>query len=244
MHLSPDVLALLALGETPDEPVDRAHLESCAQCRTELAELSRAVRVGRSITEEDMLITPADRVWHGIRAELGLDESGPTSGAAVVSLADRQAANAAPPARTGRRWLVPLLAAVLALVVGVGLGIGLDRISGQRDTVIAEARLDPLPDWPGAEGTATVEEDSDGRRWLVVDVDAPAPNGASQVWLIDNDVVGMSSLGFLTDGRARLVIPDSIDLARFPVVDVSAEPANDADPRHSGDSIVRGKLDV
>ncbi len=240
MHLSPDVLALLSLGETPDEPVDRAHLESCAQCRTELDELSRAVRVGRSVTEEDMLITPADRVWHGIRAELGLDER--ATSAEVVSLADRRVGNAAAPPRTVRRWLVPLLAAALALVVGVGLGIGLDRTSGQRETVIAEAELDALPEWAGAAGTATVEQDSDGRRWLVVDVEAPAPNGASQVWLIDNDVVGMSSLGFLTDGHARLPIPDSIDLARFPVVDVSAEPANDADPRHSGDSIVRGKL--
>ena len=176
MHLSPDVLALLALGETPDEPVDRAHLESCAQCRTELDELSRAVRVGRSVTEEDMLITPADRVWHGIRAELGLDEN--ATSAEVVSLADRRVGNAAAPPRTVRRWLVPLLAAALALVVGVGLGIGLDRTSGQRETVIAEAELDALPEWAGAAGTATVEQDSDGRRWLVVDVEAPAPNGA------------------------------------------------------------------
>ena len=146
MHLSPDVLALLALGETPDEPVDRAHLESCAQCRTELDELSRAVRVGRSVTEEDMLITPADRVWHGIRAELGLDES--ATSAEVVSLADRRVGNAAAPPRTVRRWLVPLLAAALALVVGVGLGIGLDRSSGQRETVIAETKLDPCRTGP------------------------------------------------------------------------------------------------
>ena len=78
MHLSPDVLTFLALGETPDEPVDRGHLESCTQCRTELDELSRAVRVGRSVTDEDMLISPADRVWQGIRAELGLNASDPT----------------------------------------------------------------------------------------------------------------------------------------------------------------------
>ena len=82
--------------------------------------------------------------------------------------------------------------------------------------MIAEAKLDPLPDWAGAAGTATVEQDSDGRRWLVVDVEAPAPNGASQVWLIDNEVVGMSSIGFLSNGHARLVIPDSIDLAPVP----------------------------
>lgn len=241
MHLNPDDLALLALGETPDEPVDRAHLESCVQCRTELDELSRAVRVGRSVTEEDMLITPADRVWHTIRAELGLDDSGPAP-AEVVSLADRRVAETVPARRQVRRWLVPLLAAVLALVVGVGVGLGINRTSGQRDAVIAEAELDALPAWAGAAGTAIVERDTDGRRWLVVEVEAPAPNGASQVWLIDNDVVGMNSLGFLSNGRARLAIPDSLDLARFPVVDVSAEPANDADPRHSGDSIVRGKL--
>ena len=101
--------------------------------RTELDELARAVRVGRSVTDEDMLISPADRVWHGIRAELGLDESA-TTDAEVVSLADRQRGGAERPAGRGRRWLVPLLAAALALVVGVGLGIGLDRMSGQRET--------------------------------------------------------------------------------------------------------------
>jgi hypothetical protein len=36
-------------------------------------------------------------------------------------------------------------------------------------------------------------------------------------------------------------VPDGVDTAEFPVVDVSAE-ADDGDPAHSGDSIVRGTL--
>jgi hypothetical protein len=39
------------------------------------------------------------------------------------------------------------------------------------------------------------------------------------------------------------LIPESVDLARYSVVDISAEPV-DGDPTHSGDSIVRGALDV
>ena len=38
MHPSPDVLALLALGEQAGTPDERAHVESCAQCRTEIAD--------------------------------------------------------------------------------------------------------------------------------------------------------------------------------------------------------------
>jgi hypothetical protein len=39
------------------------------------------------------------------------------------------------------------------------------------------------------------------------------------------------------------VIPDGLDLAEFPVVDVSREPL-DGDPAHSSDSISRGTLEL
>ena len=52
----------------------------------------------------------------------------------------------------------------------------------------------------------------------------------------------MSPMGFLNNGRGEFNIPDSFDLSRFPIVDVSVEPANDPDPTHSGNSVVRGTL--
>ena len=72
MHPSPDVLALLALGEEAGTPAERDHSSTCAQCRAEVAELSRAVAAGRSgRAGNDGLVTPPDRVWAAIRAELG-----------------------------------------------------------------------------------------------------------------------------------------------------------------------------
>jgi hypothetical protein len=54
----------------------------------------------------------------------------------------------------------------------------------------------------------------------------------------------MRSLGYLTPSSNRFGIPADLDPRQFPVVDVSAEPPNDADVRHSGNSIVRGTLNV
>jgi hypothetical protein len=72
MHPSPDVLALLALGEDAGTPEERAHIESCAECRAEVADLTQAVAVGRSGRADDsVLVSPPDRVWQAVRAELG-----------------------------------------------------------------------------------------------------------------------------------------------------------------------------
>ena len=72
MHPSPDVLALLALGEQAGTADERTHVESCAQCGTEIADLARAVTAGRGVRSGDgVLVTPPDRVWDAIATELG-----------------------------------------------------------------------------------------------------------------------------------------------------------------------------
>ena len=72
MHASPDVLALLALGEEAGTPDERVHIESCADCRAEITDLARAVAAGREGRAGDSgLVSPPDRVWQAIRAELG-----------------------------------------------------------------------------------------------------------------------------------------------------------------------------
>lgn len=76
---------------------------------------------------------------------------------------------------------------------------------------------------------------ADGDGALPADVD-----GFYEVWLIDENVEGMISLGVLTaDGRVN--VPDTVDPAAFPVVDISVEPL-DGDPNHSGQSVLRGVL--
>ena len=135
------------------------------------------------------------------------------------------------------------LAAAIALVVGFGLGFLVDRFVQPTQTVIERAQLQALPAWPGARGEAWVERDGTGDRFLEVRVDSSRPDpGYRQVWLIDRNVKAMASMGFLNNGVGRFNIPDDLDLNQFPIVDVSAEPANDEDPTHSGDSIVRGQL--
>ena len=54
----------------------------------------------------------------------------------------------------------------------------------------------------------------------------------------------MIAMGYLEDGRGRFPIDPSVDLQQFRLVDISQEPAGDQDFRHSGDSMLRGKLPV
>jgi Anti-sigma-K factor rskA len=60
------------------------------------------------------------------------------------------------------------------------------------------------------------------------------------VWLIDPNVEGMVSLGPARSDGTYAVPPD-IDVAAFPIVDVSVEPP-DGVPTHSGVSVLRGTL--
>ena len=111
-------------------------------------------------------------------------------------------------------------------------------------TVVASAALDPLPDWR-ANGSARLLDEPDGQRLLVVDLRAPAAGSADfhEVWLLSSDAKRLVSLGVLTGSQGSFVLSAGLDVAAYPVVDVSREP-QDGNPRHSGDSIVRGRLDV
>ena len=102
MHTSPDVLALLALGEEVGTPAELAHLQECRTCRTELSELSHAVEVGRRSSEDDVLHSPRPEIWEAVRAELGFDAH-PARTAEVIPLrAGRPAADGWSPWRSRR----------------------------------------------------------------------------------------------------------------------------------------------
>jgi hypothetical protein len=137
------------------------------------------------------------------------------------------------------------LAAVLTLVVGIGLGANLGRIlPGERET--ASVQLNALPAWSGSQGQATLEEDRDGNRFLVVRASSPQPaTGPREVWLTNSQADPMFAMGFLQkDGSGRFPIPPNMNLSEFRLVDVSQEPDHDHDPGHSGKSMLRGKLPV
>ncbi|WEO78051.1 anti-sigma factor [Cryobacterium sp. SO2] len=154
--------------------------------------------------------------------------------ASVVPLADRR-----------RRVWLPVAAAACAVGIVGGIAAGAWWQSTRAPApgpVIYEAQLDALPGWT-ASGSAEVEESADGRRDVVVDLSAADAAGAGlrEVWLLTADATGLVSVGLLDGSTGRFSIPAGIDLAEYPVVDVSAEP-DDGNPAHSGDSIVRGTL--
>lgn len=148
--------------------------------------------------------------------------------------------------RRRRRAWVPIAAAACAVGLVGGIAGGAwwqsTRVPAP-ETVIAQAQLDALPGWT-ASGSASIEETPDGRREVVVDlVGGAGADGMREVWLLTPDATGLVSVGLLDGDTGRFSIPAGLDLAEYPVVDVSAEPA-DGNPAHSGDSIVRGTLNA
>ncbi|WP_043652851.1 anti-sigma factor [Cellulosimicrobium cellulans] len=270
-HIDDETLALLALGEDVLDDDARAHLSSCPECADAVARLARVVDAFDGADPADGLVAPDAAVWSRVQAELGLTSAAAPPVVAPAAVTDAPAAPTLPrdAAGTGaeapdstadatgtavvvplaprrrRVWVPVTAAAAAALVVGGVGGILWERRGVEPpETTVASATLDPLPDWQGASGDARVEERPDGRRQVVVTVDAPVPDGTyREVWLLAEDLSGLVSLGVLDGTEGRFDVPDGLDLAEFPVVDVSEEHF-DGDPSHSGDSVVRGPLDV
>lgn len=241
-HLDPDTLALLALGEPVATPADTAHLDSCPACEQELDELVLTARLGRDSLPGAPLAAPHPAVWSRIAAELGIDET---------EQAETEQAKPEPPAAGSRSIarvtplrsrLLPLLVAAAAIALVALGGVAWQLLRPTPPEVIATATLDAFPAWPNANGSAVIEQRPDGERVVRLSVDAPAGgDGYREAWLITGDASALVSLGVVRGDETTLAIPDDIDIGRYALVDVSAE-ADDGDPAHSGDSIVRGQL--
>jgi hypothetical protein len=260
-HCSPEQLALAALHE--DLPAaDAAHLDGCAQCRTEVASLQRAVDALAvpSMAAPGGAAPPPARVWDAIAAATGVSATprpeavlagapparpaAPTGEDDASSADDGSGADVVPfrsaprTARPSRRWL----AVAAALLVGGAVGAGAVAVTRGSDdgAVVAETALDPLDD-PDASGTAEVIDRATGRV-LEVDLDAPElDDGYYEVWLLQADAQRMVQVGVVHRGATVLPLPDGIDLGAYPLVDVSVEPL-DGVPTHSGVSVARGEL--
>jgi hypothetical protein len=258
-HCTPETLALAALRE-PLPSVDDAHLAACADCRAEVAALQRGVDALAvpQLAAPGPAVPPPPAVWDAIAAATGVSarpRAEAVAAAAVPPAADPPAPVAPPPVlpppapatvtqlRPRRSRL--LLAAAATLVVGAGIGAGAVALGDRDDEglAVAAAALDPLDD-SGASGAAQVLERGDGTRALQLDLTAAdLEDGFYEVWLIDEAVEDMYSLGVVRGGgEVTLEVPPGVDLSEFPVVDVSVEPL-DGDPTHSGDSVARGVLE-
>ncbi|MGZ4615449.1 MAG: anti-sigma factor [Actinomycetes bacterium] len=254
-HCDPDVLALLALGESAASSDDAAHLHDCARCQSELDQLRAVAESSRTVEPEDYPQAPPTQVWDRVAEELGLGRrpDAPPVGAGAVAPALPSAAPSAAPlaessaggTRRGPSWRLTAALAAAAAVVGVlgtlgGIALLGDDSASSTPPVVARASLAPLPEHRGS-GTAQLVGAS-GHRTLDLSVTGLGKvNGFYEVWLLDADGKRLVSLGLLRGDRGSFPLPDGVDVRTYPVVDVSIEPA-DGNPAHSGNSVVRGAL--
>ena len=241
-HIDPERLALFALGEPGVTPQETEHLADCSVCVDELAALRHAAVAGRATVDVE-LESPPEVVWERITAELSLGsvtapDAGQPDAEPDAAASPEPAPRPAPRRRAWRSWA---LAASFVLIAGIGLSVW---AFSQRpaETEVAQATLAAFPDHADAEGSAIVEERSDGSLELRVALNADAaPDSFREVWLITADASALISLGVLEGREQAFAIPGDVDLRDYVLVDVSQEPA-DGNPEHSGDSIVRGEL--
>ncbi|MGB5952458.1 MAG: anti-sigma factor [Ornithinimicrobium sp.] len=108
-------------------------------------------------------------------------------------------------------------------------------------SIVATAELDALED--SVEPASAEIIDRDGQRVLRVDAASlPAvDDGYLQVWLLEDDVAGMVTIGALTASGEEFVLPEGLSTDTFTTVDVSIE-HYDGNPEHSGESLWRGPI--
>ena len=132
-------------------------------------------------------------------------------------------------------------AAVLALVaLGTALGA---LIAGGDGSPRAgrEVALAVVDDGPrGAHADARLRTTT--MRLTVSGLPRVGAGGFYEVWMMRDakHLVALGSFRVGADGRARVDLPVTASPRRFPVLDISREPA-DGDPAHSGHSVLRSR---
>ena len=240
-HLDPDRLADRALGtDDPLTGAEEKHLAGCAECRDELAELSRIAELGRNPERVAHQLVPTEAMWQSIQVQLATETPAITEAAAEPAPSSPTVTELPRRTRRPRSWLLVAAAAVVGLIIGAGVTTVAVR---DRVEVSSSAALEALPGQTG-QGTAELVSDR-GRPELRVQIDAPpTPDRYREVWLINTDGQRMYTLGVLPDdGRASYPLPPELagQLQGFTIVDVSIEPY-DGNPAHSRESQVRGTL--
>ena len=131
-------------------------------------------------------------------------------------------------------------AAVLALVV-LGTALGALIAGGDGPRAGREVALAAVGDGPrGAHADARLR--STTMRLTVSGLPRMGTGGFYEVWMMRDatHLVALGSFRVGADGRARVDLPVTASPRRFPVLDISREPA-DGDPAHSGHSVLRSR---
>ncbi len=243
------VLQSLREGRAVDaEDLRRWGVEE-AQAR-DLLRTATALRTLRGQDRDHGLEHPSGSVWTAIQGEIRADRSPSSEPGSTKDAPAAVQDEAAPLAEVvelqswrKRASLLAVAAGVMGMAVGV-IGTTALTSDAPETAPVAQTELEPLPDWDGA-GSASLAETDDGGYVITVEVAASPKDsqeqGYQEVWLIDEDVEGMVSLGVLEGPSGSFAVPDGVAVEDFPIVDVSLEPV-DGQPTHSGNSIVRGIL--
>lgn len=272
-HLDAELLSLMALGETAGTDADADHLANCQECAETLRGFQLVRDIATLEPAGIKLEQPGPQTWAAIHQGLGLSPAlaaDPLTrpGSPNLRLAAAETPpqpgtgpDAAPaplrPATRDRRRTRPglWLAAAAGIILGTAAGWTAAGIIGQQGTpapgptrsgptsiVLAQTPLTPLPAHTG-NGEAQVRQLPDGTRQLTIRLTADPTTGYQQVWVGTSDLSGMVSLGVLADGTGTFTIPAGIDLAQYPIVDISDQAYN-GNPAHSDDSVARGRLNL
>ena len=267
-HVSDDVLAAVALGDPDVDPADRSHLDDCPVCAAEVAELAAVhdlVRHEAAVTDPPR-VEPDPDVWARIAvattdigsAPAGTDPDPETKRAPGMATADargdelaarRPGGAARVEAGGGRRqrrrpawWAVA--AAAACILVGALVGRAVWPSGQSSPDVVASVALTTLDPSKQKVGTAEVI-DATGMTQLRVEVPdmAPPATGFVEVWLINQDLKRMVSVGVMSTGQEVFPVPPNALAQGYTIVDLSHEQYDDR-PQHSGDSLMRGTLPV
>ncbi|SDL64056.1 anti-sigma factor [Tessaracoccus oleiagri] len=189
-----------------------------------------AQRFRRAATAEPAWSEPSAGTWEAIAAATGIEVEPPPSPAPA-------------PGGVGRRGLLLGGAGMLAgIALGVAGAVALGALDDLGETIL-RAVLTPLDRPDETLGTAELRERETGYSLSVEVPDGVAnPDGYVEVWLINSDGQRMVSIGvFPADTVGRFIVDPSLIEAGYVIVDLSNERFDD-EPRHSGDTIMRGQL--
>lgn len=228
-----DNLTLMALGEAVDADFAQ-HQQSCPSCRAELAALSATVHLARTSSRDIVGARPPARLWAAIEAA--------TTGATDVPVEPVEPIAPVQPLRRSIPWRLGLIAAAIALAVGIGgFVMGRDTTS-TRQSVAARAVLVPQRGGPTAvTGSAQVIQNVNGYTVSVTTRSLPIRTGYYAVWVYDPTINHMINIGALNaDGTGLFSLPPGVEIHDYNIIDVSAQNF-DGNPAHQ-QSVLQGPL--
>jgi len=196
------------------------HLASCDDCRAEVAEL----RETAALLSETVAVTPPASLRESVLA--GISQVRPLAPAASTS----QPSHAGRPAARGRGWVPFLVAAALALIVGVGALVtqpwadpdDAERLTAAEQVLQAPDAEEVSVDL-GEAGRATITRSKSHDRAVITTEDmVSAPAGKDyELWFIAGDE--FVSAGLMPDAPDQTVVLDG-SAGEAAAVGITVEP--------------------